>query len=214
LGCHEPYSVIRGSKKHQTVIHFDADSIILGRLDELLSFNTDIVGVRNNNDFRTASRFTDKPITINNCHPDQYMNAGLIGSNTIKFWEYWIEKNFQLARSMPYAEQDVMNLIIQEGGFSFSCLDPIDSDVHYGISSHFGEHTFWDSSKLIKKVGSDFVLSADVLKNNKKVKVYHQAGGHHHFPKLNFSNLFSEDTSLAIQEIINNSITTYEKIIL
>jgi hypothetical protein len=196
------------AKMHDRVIHFDADSIILGQLDSLLHFDTDVVGVRNNNDFGTASKFTDKPVTINNCLPSEYMNAGLIGSKTIKFWEYWIQKNFQLARSMPYAEQDVMNLIIQEGKFSFSCLDSVEKDVHYGISCHFGDKTFWDSSKLIKKVESDFMLK------NKKVKVYHQAGGHQYFPKLNLDNLFSKETSLSIQEIINNSSCSYEKVIL
>lgn len=189
------------------IVHIDADSIILGKLNELLDFKTDLAVVRNNNDYDTASRFSDNPVLINNCKPENYFNAGLIASNNKEFWSYWIEQN-KKAQGYPYKEQDILNLIVHSGKYTHNVLDPKEADCHYGISAHFGEKTFWDSSKEIVKNENDFFL------RKKKVKVYHQAGGHHHFPKLNLSFLFNEQTAKDIQNIIDSTKATYEKIIL
>lgn len=201
------------AKKHRSVVHFDSDSIVLGHLTELIEALTSnktntVVTVRNNNDFNTASKYSDPPITINNCSPSSYMNAGLIGSNSILFWEYWITKNFQLESSLPYKEQDVLNLILQENKFNNICLDPIESNVHYGISCHYGKDGYWESSKLINKDG---ILGFRL--KDKIIKVWHQAGGSQYFPKLNLEQFFNPECANEINKIISEQ-HTYEKIIL
>ena len=190
------------------VIHIDADSLILGPLEEIFESTADILTVRNNNDYNTASKFTDLPVTINGCIPENYMNAGLVGTSNVGFLSHWIYRNFNEAQNYPYREQDILNLILQEGKFTSQCLDPKDKDVHYGISCHYGKDTYWDSSKDIVFSSGEFLLG------KKKIKVYHQAGGHHHFPKLNLEVLFNSDTKKEIERIINSQKVKYEKIII
>lgn len=184
------------------VIHIDADSLILGDLPSLIrNVREDVVCVRNNNDYDKASREQDPPITINNCHPEDYMNAGLIGSKNSDFWDHWIERNFSEAYKYPYKEQDILNLILENSRFDYKCLDPKTDKVHCGISSLYGTETYWDISKEIKLVNGKFML------NNKQIMVYHQAGGHRFFPKLQLEKLFSKEVADSITEIVGK--TTY-----
>lgn len=186
------------AKKYDRVIHFDADSMILGNLDELINAEEDVTVVRNNNDYDTASKFTDKPVIFNGCSPEKYANAGLIASNKMEFWDYWIEQNAIFEHVMPYREQDVLNKILQENKFSSNFIDSKDTKVHYGISCHYGEHTYWDSSKEIVFREGSFYLK------DKIVKVWHQAGGSQHFPKLNLTEFFSEETIIHLESLLTS----------
>lgn len=196
------------SKIHEKVIHFDADSLILGKLDDIINFKEDIVGVRNNNDLDRASKSSHQPITINNCHPSEYMNAGLVGSNKKEFWEFWISENSKYAQNFVFFEQDVYNLIIQSKKFSFKCLDPKDSKFYFGVAGCMGSSTDWDNYKNMKKINGDYVV------NNKIVKVFHQAGGSGYFPKLILNNFFSDEVVSDLTNIIDRGGVKYEKIIL
>jgi hypothetical protein len=192
---------------YDKVVHFDADSFILGSLDSILDFTEDIALVRNNNDHDTASRFHDKPVIYNGCSPEQYANAGLIGSNSKSFWDYWIGKNYDLEASLPYREQDVLNHIIQEGKFTTTFLDPKHKPLHYGISSLYGKDTFWDSAKEIKFKEDKFYLK------EKEIKVWHQAGGSQHFPKLQLDKFFTPEVCLEMKKFTEGN-SIYEKIVL
>lgn len=184
------------AKHYDRVIHIDSDSMILGDLSDLLSAKEDVTVVRNNNDYDTASKFTDKPILYNGCKPEEYANAGLIASNLKEFWDYWIEQNSLYERSLPYREQDVLNKILQEKRFTHSFIDSKESKTHYGISCHYGEHTYWDSSKYIIFKEGGFWLK------DKSIKIWHQAGGSHHFPKLNLDHFFNEETVIHMNSIL------------
>jgi lipopolysaccharide biosynthesis glycosyltransferase len=201
----KPFVANSIADSYDKVIHFDSDCIILGKLDELLQSKEDIIGVRNNNDYNTASKFTDPPITVAGCKPEDYMNAGLVGSCNKNFWEEWMSTGSSCAR-YPYQEQDTYNLIIQSGKYSFECLDSKDKPLHYGISCHYGKDTYWDSAKEIIKISDDFMLKT------KKVKVWHQAGGSHHWPKLNIDTFFSVETAKEIKKILENK-AEYRKIV-
>lgn len=199
-----PVVSLEVAKHYDRVFHFDADSFICGTLTELLDADMEVVGVRNNNDINTASRVSDKPITINNCAPADYMNAGLVGASNPKFWEDWIDKNKDAGR-YPYLEQDIYNLILQEKTYSFSCLDPIESPVYYGISCLSGVKTHWDSLKEVE------LCQDALLLNNKTLKVVHQAGGHA-LPKLVFENLFRKDVANYLNTHFNNDICEFNKL--
>ena len=136
------------------------------------------------------------------------MNAGLIGSTNKDFWKYWIEKNLQGCEKFPYQEQDVLNLIIQEGKFKFECLDTKKSNVHYGISCHYGKDGYWESSKEIKVEDGKFKLGPKII------KVWHQAGGSQNFPKLQLNNFFNESCVKEINRILSHKIITYNKIVI
>lgn len=197
--------VVAEKQKYDKVIHIDADSILLGDVTELLNDTADITVVRNNNDYNTASKFTDNPITFRGCSPELYANAGLVASNRIDFWKYWIELNTLYEQQFPYREQDVLNYILQENKFNYNFIDNVKKKVHYGISCHYGSNTFWDSSKEIEISENGYKLK------DKIVKVWHQAGGSHYFPKLQLDKFFSEKVVNEIKNTILKAPLNYIK---
>jgi hypothetical protein len=156
---------------YDMVVHFDADSMLVGRLEELLdptNLQFDIIGVRNNNDFNKAGK--DNPITNPGTDPQKYLNAGLVATTSKKFIEHWMTANVKFGNEMPFQEQTVLNIIA--GDYEVKILDPIDSNVYYGISNLYGTVTHWDSWKSIEMVDEELTLAG------KRVKVLHHGGGH------------------------------------
>lgn len=167
---------------YDMVVHFDADSMIVGKLDELLNptnLDFDIIGVRNNNDFNKAGK--DNPITNSGLDPQKYLNAGLVAVTNKSFVEKWMQSNVEYGNNMPFQEQTVLNILADD--WKTLIVDPKDSDVYYGISNLYGNNTHWDSWNEIQLFNRELIL------NNKKVKVLHHGGGHN-ATKLDF-NLFN-----------------------
>lgn len=196
------------AKHFDKVIKFDADSMILGPLDGILEFTEDVCVVRNNNDFDTASMFHDPPALFNNCAPEDYYNAGLVGSTRPEFWDEWMVQNDLFERQLMHREQDVMNKLLQEQKDKYSkvVLDSKDKPVHYGISCHYGKDTWWDSAKEFTYKDGEFFLK------DKVVKVWHQAGGSRYFPKLQLEKFFTPEIIKEIEKITNTT-SIYEKIV-
>lgn len=192
----QPFTTIHGLNEFDMVVHFDADSMIVGRLDELLSEDNlkyDAIGVRNNNDFGQAGK--DNPITQGNIPVEKYLNAGLVASTSKEFLQQWCNYNINFGNSQPFQEQSVLNYIIGERYYKNKILDPIESNVHYGISGLFGTETHWDSWKEIS-----LNENKELILRNKTVKVLHHAGGHQK-NKLDF-NMFSNEVKERLNEII------------
>lgn len=181
--------------RYDMVVHFDADSMIVGKLDELLdesNLEFDIIGVRNNNDYNKAGM--DGYITNPGQDPQTYLNAGLVAITSKLVTEEWMYKNIQYGNQMPFQEQTVLNHITLN--YKTKVLDPINSNVYYGISNLYGSITHWDSWNQINLVNTELIL------NNKKVKVLHHAGGHN-AKKLDF-NLFNDDVKHRLIQIYEN----------
>jgi lipopolysaccharide biosynthesis glycosyltransferase len=181
---------------YDMVVHFDADSMVVGKLNELLdesNLEFDVIGVRNNNDFNKAGK--DNPITNPGQDSQKYLNAGLVAVTNKNFIEEWMLKNIEFGNQMPFQEQTVLNYITNER--KVKILDPIDSEVYYGISNLYGSHTHWDSWREIKLIEDKLVL------NNKIVKILHHGGGHDAV-KLDF-NLFTEEVKQHLTTIYESN---------
>ena len=96
---------------------------------------------------------------------------------------------------MPFQEQTILNLMATS--WKTKIIDPIDSNVYYGISNLYGNKTHWDSWMNINLINSELVL------NNKKVKVLHHGGGHN-ATKLDF-NLFNDKVKQYLYQIYENT---------
>lgn len=172
--------------EYDMVVHFDADSIITGKLNELLdedNLNYDIIGVRNNNDLKKAGK---DPAIFETYSWEKYLNCGLVAVTNKKFLEKWLEYNLSFGNRMPFQEQSVLNRMIHEENWKYKILDTIDSNVYYGTSNAWGNTTHWDSWKDIQIINDELIL------HNKKVKVLHHAGGSVKY-KLQ-PTMFNEDT--------------------
>jgi len=191
-----PFVTAQLIEQYDMVVHFDADSMIVGKLDELLdesNLQYDIIGVRNNNDFNKAGK--DNYITNPNQDPQTYLNAGLVAITNKNVVEDWINKNIEYGNQMPFQEQTVLNHI--STNWKTKIIDPIHSDVYYGISNLYGNNTHWDSWKEIQLINNELIL------NNKKVKILHHGGGHG-AKKLDF-DLFNNEVKNKLTQIYENN---------
>ena len=182
--------------QYDMVVHFDADSMIVGKLDELLdesNLNFDIIGVRNNNDLNKAGK--DNPITNSGLDTQKYLNAGLVAVTSKAFIKQWMLNNIEFGNQMPFQEQTVLNLMTND--WKTKIIDPIESNVYYGISNLYGNNTHWDSWMDVQLIENELIL------NNKKVKVLHHGGGHG-ATKLNF-NLFNKEVKQYLTQIYESN---------
>jgi hypothetical protein len=187
-----PFVTAQLIENYDMVVHFDADSMIVGKLDELLDTSNleyEMLGVRNNNDYNKAGK--DSFITNQGQDPQTYLNAGLVAITSKDVVEEWMHKNILYANSLPFQEQSVLNEISINR--KTKILDPLESSVYYGISNLYGDITHWDSWKKIEASGDDLIL------NSKVVKVLHHGGGHN-ANKLDFG-LFNEDVRHKLLQI-------------
>lgn len=181
--------------KYEKVVHIDADSIVTDRLTELIEWDYEVATVRNNNDLGGACN--GPPETFNGkIDWREYANCGLIASSNEKFWDRWIELNIKNANKFRQHEQDIVNeLLHMTNEFSNVLLDPIESQIHYGLSNAHGKETLWDSWKEIE------VRDECLYLRNKKIKVLHNAGGF--VEKLNIDKLFNPQTAKYLKKLCN-----------
>jgi hypothetical protein len=180
-----PIMSIRLAEDYDLVVHFDADSMLVDRIDELLIGDYDVAGVRNNNDFGTTGCHKSG-MCLQGVPVNQYLNVGLVASTRIDFWREWIDKNKLWSKNLPLHENDVMNLIFYSGKYKTKVMDPIEGDSYWGTSTQFGEKSHWDSWRKIQ------IKQDRLYLNNKRVKILHNAGGWG-LPKLQFEKLCEPD---------------------
>lgn len=198
-----PHISIKLADEYELVVHFDADSIIVDRLDELLENDYEVAGVRNNND-RGLAGAQNHPCLVQqkNGYIEpvvdalNYVNAGLIASRNKNFWLDWITANKKAATLFHQYEQDILNKIIALNRYKFKLLDPISAPVYYGLASQYGTNNLhWQSWNHVKLKNNKLYL------DGKQIKVFHQAGGSGVFPKLQFDNLFKPDIAKYLKNI-------------
>lgn len=182
------------SEQYDLVVHIDADSLITGRMTELLEGDYEIAGVRNQNDLGKAG--AHPPITKNLASLYEFINAGLVASRSKEFWKDWFEINKNSVPNIYNDENDTLNVIFHNKKYKTKILDAKDiTNVFYGIANAYGEHSHWESWKKI------CVINDQLFLDGKVVKVLHQAGGPNS-NKMDINNLFNSDVAQFIQSII------------
>lgn len=190
FGLMTPFIINKLIDAYEKVICFDADSMIVGKLNELLDANDyDVIAVRNNNDFDMAGM--DQPIGQPGAGTEHYLNAGLIATTSKEFVNEWVDANLMYGRLLPFMEQSVMNVLCRK--YKTLMVDAKDKGVYYGVSALSGTESHWDSWKEIAVVDGELIL------NEKKIKVLHQAGGFK-LDKLGFY-MFNTETRKRLIEI-------------
>jgi len=163
------------TEKYEMVINIDADSVVLGRLDEALVVDHDIVSVMNQNDFESVS--------VENVTEEMFLQAGFIGSRRPEFWDIWMEKSLKDNWKYRCAENDTMNLVIYNrlipDGWTLKVLDK--------------DKEYWGCKSLGRE--AEFEVKQDkVMCRGEQVRIYHHAKGPNALPKLEFEKMgFNRD---------------------
>lgn len=153
---------------YDLVANIDADTVITSRLDPVLKGDYEVGCALNYNNYENAS--------IENITEKMYLQAGLVASTSIKFWNEWEKKN---KNAMKYLrrENDVLNKVVYGNGIKPKYkLKIFDKEYGYigckslGLESHF----YLDGDRLMCK--------------DEPVFAYHHAKGPD-FPKLQYERM-------------------------
>lgn len=152
--------------KYDLVVNVDADTAIMGRLEEVLKDDYDVGAAWNFNLYENA--------VLPNITAEMYLQAGLVGSRDKKFWDIWEEANKD-AMTHVRQENDILNLVWYGDDYVKTLKRKIyDAKIKdfYGCKSLGREPEFY--------VKDDKCWCGDG-----QVIAYHQARGGV-FPKLDF----------------------------
>jgi len=157
-------------EKFDLVVVFNADSVILDTLDEILDNDYEIASVRNHNDIgKTGPGLSN---TILDIPVLKYCNVGIVASRNKEFWPFWNTQNILHIGNSLRDDNDVFNVIFHSGKYKGKILDDASTtNLYYGVSSMYGTHTYWEGWKEL------YLKNEKVYLGNKQVKVLHHAGG-------------------------------------
>jgi hypothetical protein len=153
--------------KYKKIVLLDADQLIVGPLTELLTDESELAGVRSNDD--TGISLSCYSFETPKISWKEYLNCGLCSISNPEAWDVWKNLNNKHKPYMRDAEQGCWNELFHSKKFSATLLDPIDKDVIYGTAANFH---LWNKLSLNKKDQIVF----NFLGKTKQVKILHRAG--------------------------------------
>ncbi len=124
------------------ILHLDADSLVLSRLEEILKMDYEIAGVRNNSDFHTGDERHNRPHPIKNLPNEKYVNCGCICTNSNDFLDDWYNLNLEVVKRFGgvkeflWCEQNMYNISFHSGKYNAKILDEKGGNLFYGTSAN------------------------------------------------------------------------------
>jgi len=171
------------------VVGIDADTVILGRLDEVLAKDYEVGCSSNFNDFENRS--------IENVGEKEFVQAGLVASRNPKFWDIWEREN---KKAMEYVckENDILSLIWKN-----------DLDIQKMKKKVFDENKNYYGCKSLGREGEFYIEKNQVMCRKEKVVCYHHAKGLD-FPKLQFERMGFTWEVTNFMNMVSNSGTSFK----
>jgi hypothetical protein len=156
--------------KYDKVVNIDADTVVTGRLEEVLKDNYDIGAAWNFNDYENAM-FDD--IT-----EEMYLQAGMVASTKKEFWDTWDKANKD-AMKYPRKENDILNLVV------YHQLPKLKLKIFDKRRDYYG-------CKSLGREPEFYIEDDKLMCRKQQVLAYHFARGGV-FPKLDFPNMPLKD---------------------
>jgi len=160
------------TEKYECVVNIDADSVILGRLEEVFTKDYDVGSAMNLNDYENRS--------VEGVTNEMYLQAGMVASRKPEFWDIWMARSLKDNWQYKCAENDTLNLVVYEQlipqGWKLKVFDK-DKD-YYGC-------------KLLGREKECELKQGGVMCRGERVLAYHAAKGPQNLPKLSPEKLSS-----------------------
>jgi len=161
---------------YERVVGIDADSIVLGKLDEIIDGDYEVGAPTNYNDYENMS--------IENVTEQMFLQAGLVASNNPKFWDIW-EINNQNAMKYKAQENTVLNLI----WYNNPIVSKMKRKVFDGEKNYYG-------CKSLNREKEFYLDNGKVMCRGEQVFIYHSAKGGANMPKFQFDKMgFPEEVA-------------------
>ena len=157
------------TKDYDRIINIDADTVITGRLTEVLNTDWEVGAVWNYNEYENAS--------LEDIDEKMYVQAGLVGSTNKEFWDIW-EKANKKAMLYTRQENDILNKI-----------------WYHNKKVKKMKKLIWDKEKNYlgcKSLGLEgkfYIEDNKLMCKGEQVKAYHHAKGKVALPKLQFETM-------------------------
>lgn len=170
-----PICMIEYFDEYDSVIYIDADTTIVGNLNEVFDENYEIMCVRNYA-LNGQAGITPPNECIVPCgfNTNNFINAGFNVIKSKKIVEEWLNNCSKL--TIYDDEQNELNRIFNSGKYKTKILDDLNTKVSYGVSNVFGLETHWDSWKNLY-IKNNEIYQMSPLGEEIKIKVLHMAGG-------------------------------------
>ncbi len=181
-------------REYDTIIKFDCDSIVLGKLNRLWEeYPHDIACVLNGNPKEPAYQVWD-------IAPQDYLNCGLVVMNSPEFVYHWWELcNTPHFNVYQFREQDLMNILFYYGGYDAFCLDR--GDEWFGlVAKGWYQWVELDKDKNFVLKKGDRIWPQD---GDKIIKVVHFAGGQDPI-KGNYKTMFTPEVYKYIDYLVGD----------
>jgi hypothetical protein len=154
---------------YERIVNIDADSIILGKLDEIIEGDYDVGCPTNYNDYENMS--------LEDITEKQFVQAGLVASSNPKFWDIWELANKE-AMKYPAQENSILNLLWYH--------DPIVSKMKLKI---FDQDKDYYGCKSLNREKEFYIKDGKVMCRGEQVFCYHVAKGGANMPKFQFEKM-------------------------
>jgi hypothetical protein len=171
------------TEKYDCVVNIDADTVILGRLDEVFTEDYDIGSVVNFNHFEN--------VKCDGVTEEQYLQAGMVACRRPEFWDIWMQCSLKENWHLKCAENDTLNMVVYNQllpqGWKLKVFDK--------------EKDFY-GCKLLGWEDKCVVEDGVVKCNGEQVKAYHAAKGPGNMPKLSPEKIASYGFNKDVQAYI------------
>lgn len=154
---------------YDLVVNIDADSIVLGRLEEVLKDDYEVGAAWNFNDYENMS--------IENVKEDMFVQAGLVASRNKNFWNIWEIANKD-AMKYPAQENSVLNLL----WYNETMVKKMKRKIFDKEKDYYG-------CKSLNREKEFYLENGKVMCRKEQVFVYHHAKGGAALPKLQFEKM-------------------------
>lgn len=182
-------------KDYDLVVGMDADSIVTGSLDYILTGEYG-VGVVNN--FSNLDSKIYGAIGVFNIHPQAYINCGLVATTDKDFVSHWWEmcSRRDVFESLRYREQDLLNIITTYGMYNVVNFDRFGGGF-YGLS---GKDLWHEATMKKGELVVEFTDDTGKVVLTRPIKVIHVGGGFNP-NKMSLDKYFNDEVNKYIKSL-------------